>query len=311
MPALLESISVSVRFDSLLAVDDVSFSLEGGQLLGLVGPNGAGKTTLMRVLTGLQAPTQGQALIMGSPILGHDDLARQHVGFAPDTPPLYDDLTIEQFLEYIGAAYDLSLQETRERIDFWLEELWLTDKRTTLIKNLSRGMRQRVALGRTFLPRPHVLLLDEPLSGLDPAGRVQLRGTLAMLREQGCAMIVSSHILADLEEVATHIAIIQHGRILRLSRSEELHGHEHEKRTYRLTLAEEPANCRSFLAGMEGVANLECQGQAITFDYPREDAAAAQLLARLVRHGCMVTSFGPVRRSLEEAYLKSGVKQVD
>ncbi len=311
MDTLLAAEQIRVEFGTLVAVSEVSFELPGGLLLGLVGPNGAGKTTLLRVLAGLHAPTRGIARILGKPVLGEHDIVRQHVGFAPDAPPAYEDLTIERFLLFIAGAYELSAQEAHERIDFWLDQLWLTERRHSLIKHLSRGMRQRVTLARTFLPRPHILLLDEPLAGLDPAGRIQLRGVLSMLREQGCAMIVSSHILSDLEEVATHIAIIERGSILQWSETSALGQDHRERRAYRLETIQDDQNYEDLLAAIDGVSQVRCNGGSYTFDYHTPEDKAVELLRLLVERGVPVVSFTRVKASLEEAYLRSGVKQVD
>jgi ABC-2 type transport system ATP-binding protein len=312
MALLLQAQDLRVEFGPLVAVDDVSFELSGGELLGLVGPNGAGKTTLMRAVAGLHAPTRGAALVLGKPVLGEHDVVRRHVAFAPDTPPAYEELTIDQFLRFVAGAYELSPAETNERIDFWLEHLWLTEKRHALIKTLSRGMRQRVTLARTFIPQPHVILLDEPLSGLDPAGRIQLRTVLGMLRDQGCALIVSSHILADLEAVSTHIAIIERGRILSWNKAEALHHEREERRTYRLTLLDGRSDeAAARLRATAGVTDVRCENRRITFDYHAEEALAVDLLKQLVSADLPIVSFSVIKASLEEAYLRAGVKQVD
>jgi len=311
MSVLLTARGVRVEFGALVAVRDLCLEVSAGQLLGLVGPNGAGKTTLLRVLCGLHAPTRGAAFVLGKPVLGEHEIVRHHVGFAPDAPPVYEQLTVSQFLRFIGAAYQLDRRETEERIDFWLERLWLTERRDTPIKELSRGMRQRITLARTFLPRPHVLLLDEPLAGLDPAGRIQLRGVLSMLREQGCAMIVSSHILADLEAVATHIAIIEQGQFLRWTSTDALHHQEEQRRTYRLTALDDRPHYAAAIAGIDGVSRLSHNGRTYTFDYHAGETDAADLLRRLLELQVQVVSFTMVKTSLEEAYLRSGVKQVD
>ncbi len=311
MTTLLQAEAIRVEFGPLVAVHDVSFELAGGQLLGLVGPNGAGKTTLLRVCAGLHAPTRGTAIAMGKPVMGEDEVVRHHIGFGPDSPPAYEELSIDQFLRFIGGAYELASHEVEERIDFWLEKLWLTDRRESKIKELSRGMRQRVTLARTFLPQPHVILLDEPLAGLDPAGRIQLRQVLGMLREQGCAMIVSSHILADLEEVATHIAIIEHGSILQWSETSALHHEDRQRRTYHLATVDHQAGCEAALAAIEEVTHIRRLERGFSFDYVADEQAAADLLARLVSGGIAVVSFTAVKKSLEEAYLQAGVRQVD
>ena len=172
-------------------------------------------------------------------------------------------------------------------------------------------MRQRVTLARTFLPRPHVILLDEPLVGLDPAGRIQLRNVLGMLRDQGCAMIVSSHILSDLEEVSTHIAIIEKGSILRFCRTDALDRGHDERRTYRVTTVDHRPDDGELIEAVDGVSALRRDHNCYTFDYVADDDQAARLLRRLIADNMRVVSFTVVKATLEEAYLRSGVKQVD
>lgn len=311
MTSLLEADNIRVEFGSLVAVRDACFELEGGQLLGLIGPNGAGKTTLLRVLAGLHAPTSGVARVMGRPVLGEREVVRHHIGFAPDSPPAYEELTINQFLRFIAAAYQLDRAETEERVDFWLEQLWLAEKRDALVKNLSRGMRQRVTLARTFLPRPHVILLDEPLSGLDPAGRIQLRRVLAMLRNQGCAMIVSSHILSDLEEVASHIAILEHGSIIRWHTTDVMLHRGDQLCTYRLTVLEHRPEFLDSLRSVDGIGVVRTDDRTYTFEYDMSEQASVYVLRELIRRDVPVVSFSQVKTSLEEIYLQAGVKQVD
>lgn len=307
----LRAENLRMEFGTLLALHDVSFELEGGQLLGLVGPNGAGKTTLLRICAGLQAPTGGRAFVLDCPVLGEHEVVRHHIGFAPDAPPAYEEITIQQFLRFIGGAYGLRRGETDERIDFWLEQLWLTEKREIKIKELSRGMRQRVTLARTFLPRPHVLLLDEPLAGLDPAGRIQLRNVLTMLCNQGCSLIVSSHILSDLEEVSTHIAIIEHGGILQWSQAGNLEAKNGNRQTYQLVSVDDLDAHLDRIKQIDGVDSLRVEGRTCTFDFHATENEAAGLLRTLIEDDMAIASFRPIKTTLEEVYLRSGVKQVD
>ena len=209
-PPIVAADGVRVRFGRQTAVDGVSVSLAGGDLLGLIGPNGAGKTTLLRTLCGLQRTTAGTVHVMGQPLTGDRPDLLTHLGFTSDTPPSYDGMTVRQFLRFIGKGYDLSAAETDERTAFWLDKVWLRDKADAKIKQLSRGMKQRVGIARTLLPNPQLVVLDEPAAGLDPAGRVQFRQLLCDLRDQGKALIVSSHIPG------------RHGRLL--------HAHRHHVR---------------------------------------------------------------------------------
>jgi len=302
---------VRVEFGSLVAVRDVSFELHAGDLVGLIGPNGAGKTTLLRAMCGLQPPTAGLTTVMGMDILGTDNDVRRHIGFAPDSPPMYEDISVADFLMFIGFAYGLTASTSRERIDFWLEQLWLADKATQKIGELSRGMRQRVTVARTLLPNPNVILLDEPSAGLDPAGRIEFRKVLASLRDQGKVLIVSSHILADLEEYCTHIAIIESGSILRFGRVAELHGQTVGRHHYRLTLPAPDERLAETLRNVAGVSDIVHNNGAWAFEYDDDSKAAADLLKTLVLANIAVASFDRMTDSLEQMYLKSGVKQVD
>src|SRR3954469_2239177 len=255
--ALLELRNVRVQFEDLVAVHDVSLGLRPGSLLGLIGPNGAGKTTLLRAAAGLQPVTRGQVIIHDTELAPRNETILRHVGFTPDTPPVYEDLTVRQFLRFIAKGYDLLGPEVDERIDFWLEKVWLTEKADSKIKQLSRGMRQRIGIARTLLPNPSVILLDEPAAGLDPAGRVQFRQLLSTLREQGKALIVSSHILADMNEYCTHIGIMAAGRLVQIGTVAQIANHgSGERCRYTIVLARAVANLAETMASIEGVSEV-------------------------------------------------------
>ncbi|MCH7813411.1 MAG: ABC transporter ATP-binding protein [Planctomycetes bacterium] len=311
MSILLTANHITVEFGKLVAVRDVGFELAAGQIMGLIGPNGAGKTTLLRALAGLHAPTSGFATVMGQDVLTPGGTVRRHIGFAHDEPPAYLEMTVETFLTFIARAYGLSWDEASERIDFWLEQVWLTDKRDQKIAELSRGMRQRVTIARTLVPNPNVVLLDEPASGLDPAGRIQLRRVIASLGAQGKVVIVSSHILADLEEYCTHIAIIERGSILRSGPVGTLSGRAAHRHRYRLVLDDGSADAADVLAGIDDVEGVTRDGQAYLFEYHEGRAHAAQLLRVLMDRHLRVAEFAPLPETLEETYLKAGVRQVD
>ncbi|MBK8915007.1 MAG: ABC transporter ATP-binding protein [Phycisphaerales bacterium] len=311
--------NLRVQFGSLLAVNDVSFSLRAGQLMGMIGPNGAGKSTTLRAAAGLQPLTSGSIHVMGHDVTVAATDAGSHLGFAPDTPAVYDQLTVEQFLNFIGNAYRLGQRLTMERIDHWLEALWLGDKRSARIGTLSRGMKQRLQVARTLLPDPSVVLLDEPAAGLDPAGRVQFRRLLAGLRDQGKAIIVSSHILADLAEYCTHIGIMGHGRMLQFGTVAEVAaGAGGDRGTYRVLLAERVGDLAARLAELwppsdsaDAVRVVSCGGDSLVVDGPVARDAAAGILRQLVRSGLDVCEFQASRPDLEQAYLRTGLRQVD
>ncbi len=310
--SLLAVRHLRVQFGRLLAVNDISFDLHAGHLLGLVGPNGAGKTTTLRAASGLQPVSTGTVHVMDHDVFTHPTVVGHHLGLTPDTPAMYDPISVEDYLAFIGKCYGLSVAATQERTDHWLEALWLQEKRKAAVKTLSRGMRQRLAVARTLLPDPSVVLMDEPAAGLDPAGRVQFRQLLADLRDQGKAIIVSSHILADLAEYCTHIAIMEHGRFLNYGTVAKVTGAAgRERGNYRVVLARRVGDVATRIAGVGGLQRLQIDGDVLTFEYDRDRRVAAALLAQLISAGLPVAEFHALEPDLEQAYLRSGIGQVD
>jgi len=313
LPAnLLELRQIRVQFEELVAVNDVNLGLGPGHLLGLIGPNGAGKTTLLRAAAGLQPLTRGKVIIHDTELTPRNETILRHVGFTPDTPPVYEDLTVRQFLRFIAKGYDVIGPDVDERIDFWLEKVWLTEKANAKIRQLSRGMRQRIGIARTLLPNPSIILLDEPAAGLDPAGRVQFRQLLSSLREQGKALIVSSHILADMSEYCSHIGIMAAGKLVQLGTVAQIANHgSGERCRYTVVLARAVPNLTEMIESIEGVSGVSVDTDRITLEYVPDRAAAAELLAVLVAKKLPVASLTANAPGLEEAYLRTGIRQVD
>lgn len=309
--AVLAAEDLSVRFGPFVAVADVSLALHAGQLVGLIGPNGAGKTTLLRALTGLQPTTRGLVKVLGEPLVPGALHLQRHIGFTPDTPPLYEELTVREFLRFVGKGYDLG-PEVTERIDFWLEKVWLTEKADVKIKALSRGMRQRIGIARTLLPNPSIVLLDEPSAGLDPAGRVQFRNLLCNLRDQGKVLIVSSHNLLDMGEYCTHIGIMSKGQLVRFGTVNEIAaGGDASRCRYTIQLAHPVAGLERMLEAIDNVTGIAYDGTRIVLEFSSDRDDASKLLAQLIGMNLPVASFAPNALGLEEAYLRTDVAQVD
>jgi len=302
----------TVEFGNLTAVRDVSVGLGPGQILGLIGANGAGKTTFLRAIAGIQPLTRGAVRVLGKDVETADQEVLSQLGFTPDTPTFYDGLTVRDFLRFIGKGYGLSRSDTDERIDFWLEKVWLAEKSEQKIKSLSRGMRQRVGIARTLLPNPALILLDEPAGGLDPAGRVQFRQLLCDLRDQGKSLIVSSHILADMEDYCTHIGIMAKGQMLQFGTVAQIAHHgANGKCRYSLALAHPVPGLGRLLEEIEGVAAVQAERDSAVFEYGSSREEAARLLAHLVQLKLPVAAFVANAPGLEEAYLRIGNRQVD
>jgi ABC-2 type transport system ATP-binding protein len=205
----IEAIGLTKTYDTFVAVKDLSLAVKRGEVLGLVGPNGAGKTTTLRALAGIHPPTEGRVLICGTDL--HDDPvgAKKHLAFMPDEPRLFDYLTVEEHLLFVGRLYQVA--GIRERIQPLLQEFELYDKRKALPGELSRGMKQKLMIACGFIHDPEVLIFDEPLTGLDPLGIRRMKESIARRAQNGASVILSSHLLHLVEELCDTVAVIQHG----------------------------------------------------------------------------------------------------
>ena len=310
---LLSVEQLSVRFRSLNALRGVNLQLGRGQLLGLIGPNGAGKTTLLRTIACLQEPTRGIVRIAGQVLDARRADGFELLGFTPDTPPLYPTLTVRQTLRCIGKGYGLSPSETEDRIDFWLDKVWLSEKADTKISALSRGMRQRVGIARALLPNPSVILLDEPAAGLDPAGRVQFRRLLNDLRDQGKAIIVSSHILADMEAYCTHIGIMSGGQLVQFGTVQQVSGSTLAagRCRYTIRLARAFPQLQTILETIGDITSIQIDRDEAAFEFHSHAEAAATLVKELVEKQVPLYAFAPQPVGLEDAYLRTGIAEVE
>lgn len=199
-------------FGQHVAVSDLSFRLEAGEVVGFLGPNGAGKTTTMRMLTGFLPPTRGTIRVAGFDVLRESLAVRQRIGYLPENVPLYREHRVDEMLRFHGRLHGLSRSELSRRADEVLERVGLTERRRSRIGSLSRGLRQRAGLAVALLPRPDVLVLDEPTSGLDPLQRIEVRRLIRELTEDH-TVLLSSHILAEVEAVCPRVIILDRGRV--------------------------------------------------------------------------------------------------
>lgn len=209
---LIEVFDYHKSYREVVAVSGLSFGVRAGSVMGLVGPNGAGKTTTLRALAGIIPPTSGSLRIAGHDVAADPVAAKRQLAFVPDDPKLFDTLTVWEHLEFIASAYQVADFEPRARA--LLEGLELTEKRDTVAQELSRGMRQKVAIGCAYLHDPRAILFDEPLTGLDPRGIRRLKDSIRQRAAAGAAIIISSHLLALVEDLCDHLLIMQRGKAL-------------------------------------------------------------------------------------------------
>jgi ABC-2 type transport system ATP-binding protein len=281
------------------ALDDVSFSLDPQTITALVGPNGAGKTTLLRCLAGLDTPFAGQVNVAGLDVLSEPRQSHRRMGFLADSFGLYDELSVEQCLLYRAAALGLPATERAPAARLSAQRLALADRFKQKVGTLSRGLRQRLAIAETIVHHPEVLLLDEPASGLDPEARVGLAETLRRLRDEGMTIIVSSHILSELEDYSTHMLILRAGRLVD-QRALSAHA---GGGAVMLRLAVADARLEGALKGETGISGLIVEGLTAHFRFAGDEIARALLLRRLVEAGLPVMDFAVEHERLQETYL--------
>jgi len=214
---VIEANGLTKRYGDLVAVEDISFSLERGEVVGFLGPNGAGKTTTMRMLTGFVPPTDGTVVIAGHDIFGDPIAARRAIGYLPETPPLYPEMTVRSFLTFVAKIKDVPRAKRRADVDRALERTALTDVSRQVIGTLSKGFRQRVGLAQAIVHNPPVLILDEPTAGLDPLQIREIRNLITELTapSQGDSrhtVILSTHILAEVDAICRRVILINQGR---------------------------------------------------------------------------------------------------
>jgi ABC-2 type transport system ATP-binding protein len=283
------------------ALDAVTFELAAGSITALVGPNGAGKTTLLRCLAALDPPYAGGVEVAGIDVLRNPREAHRHIGYLPDHFGLYADLAVNQCLRYAGAARGLEGPKLGARIDEVTAQLGLADKSGDKAGSLSRGQRQRLAIAQSIIHRPRVLLLDEPASGLDPEARADLSTLMRTLGAEGMTLVVSSHILAELEEYCTGMLVLQEGRIVE---HRQLEHAVQQSRRVRLRLAKADERLVHVLGPLAASAP-ELDGLEARFQFAGDDGALAALLASLVAAGLPVCELAPEDVRLQDAYLKA------
>jgi ABC-2 type transport system ATP-binding protein len=291
---------VKRRFGDVEAVRGIDLTAHPGEVTALVGPNGAGKTTLLLVLATLLVPDAGEVRVAGFDPVTEPAEVRARMGWAPDVFGLYDNLTCGEYLEFCGAAMRLTTTAARDRASELLHLANLADKAALPVHTLSRGQKQRLGLTRALVHRPQVLLLDEPASGLDPRSRVELRVLLRRLAGEGAAVLVSSHLLGDLEELADRVVFVDGGQTVGEHRIDQLPTGS-EPRPWRLRSLDVDVLVQAL--ARHGYDHDAPTPAGVDVQLAGDDAAAA-LLAGLVRDGVPVVSCQPLGGQLEATYLE-------
>jgi ABC-2 type transport system ATP-binding protein len=292
-------------FDSTCALDGFNLHVRPGELFGLVGPNGAGKTTLMKIVSTLLRPDGGTVRIGDLDVVTQPRQVKMLIGYMPDQPGVYQDMSVREFLEFFADAFHVTGARHRAAVERALERSGLADRSRDSVEQLSFGMKQRLVLAKTLLHEPKVLLLDEPATGLDPIARIELREQLKQLQGEGITILISSHILSDLEDMCTQIALIGAGRNATDSDGHsiiQLRAPQAPARIYEIELIGDTAPALSVVAKAPGIRLIESGLGRLTLEIPGTQERAAELLRTLVLAGVNVVRFDYATLGLEERY---------
>jgi len=281
------------------ALRGLSFEIKSGTITGLVGPNGAGKTTLLRCIAGLEIHYSGVVTVDRLDVGDAPREVHRRLGFLQDDLGLYDDLTVRQSLAYQAAAYAIAPRDRQRRIDDSIQRLGIADRLNDKVGGLSRGLRQRLAIAQAMVHRPKVLLLDEPASGLDPDARANLSDLLRALSAEGMTLVVSSHILAELEDYTSHMLILRNGRVVEHCPTRPPVG---RPRKLKVTLAQPSSGLRQVLTADPQVAGVEADGASARFDFTGDVQSQSQLLRGLIQSGLQVATLQEETRSMQSVY---------
>lgn len=296
------------RYRLVHALEDFSLEIPQGTIFGLIGPNGAGKTTLLRILGALIPPTSGHVWFGDEEITQSPAMIQRKVGYMPDFFGVYSDLTSEEYLEFYAGIHGISRRKSPKVVSDLLELVDLTTKRDALVETLSRGMQQRLCLARALIHDPDVLLLDEPASGLDPRARVEFRELLRTLQDMGKTIIISSHILLELAEMCSDIAIIRAGQVVMAGNVEEVTHSLSGGNQIEIRVLDRTTNAKQLLKEMSEIRNIvdgNDDDQVIQVEFNGDNQALHRILAELIAHDIPVISFAPRRavERLEEVYM--------
>jgi ABC-2 type transport system ATP-binding protein len=311
--SIVEVSKLRIAYDEITAVSELSFVLECGKIYGFIGPNGAGKTSTIKALAGVLEATEGVIVLNGYDLETAREKALLRVGYMPDFSPVYENLQVWEYLDVFAAAYGIKGKDRTHHVEKWLEKSDLTTKKDSLVKGLSRGMRQRLVLAKTLLCEPNILLLDEPASGLDPIARKQMRDLLKEASQNGATVLISSHILSELSEFVDAVIILEKGVVVMAGTIDEIRKKigVAQKLTLRFIKEEGVAVFEQLLIS-EGVAKERVVHDRGQYDvhFQNAEEAASRFLQKLVATGVGLAECSLKSDDIEDIFLKVGAKEV-
>jgi ABC-2 type transport system ATP-binding protein len=301
---------VTRSFGATRAVDNVSFHVRAGEVFGFIGPNGAGKTTSMKILATLDSPTTGAAWVDGFSVVDDPDHVRRRLGWMPDGFGTYPNVNCEEYLDFFARAYGLRGKDRRRSLTNVMGFTQLDLLANKPVDGLSKGMKQRLCLGRALIHNPKVLILDEPAAGLDPRARIELREMIGALADEGKALLISSHILTELAEMCDRVGIIEHGKLLAVGSVGEIldqqttdqSGSETQVKI-EISVISDPEEARTWLSDFEGIEIKQNINRTFLISCSNDSAFHADFLSAMISAGHRVVNFSCKQKSLEDVFL--------
>lgn len=313
---MIEVKNLVKRYGPHTAVEDLSFTIEKGKVYGFLGPNGAGKSTTMNIMTGYLSATEGEVIINGCNILSDPEKAKAHIGYLPEQPPLYADMTVLEYLKFVCALKHVDKANCQEQLTVILDMVKLEDVQNRLIRNLSKGYKQRVGLAQALIGFPEIIILDEPTVGLDPQQIIEIRQLIRNLAKEH-TVLLSSHILSEVQEVCDHIMIIYKGRLVASDTPENLEKGLRSSKTISLLAKGEPVAVEKVFKGLPGIASYSCQAAedgctlaelSITSEQNETDETSRdireELFWRFAKHQLPLLMISSSQSSLEDVFLE-------
>ena len=309
---MIETVNLTKKYGNLTALDNLNLEIEAGTCYGFIGPNGAGKTTTIKILATLLTPSWGEARVDGNVVGYQNNLIRPLIGYVPDFMGAYEDMLIQEYLEFFAACYGIHGRRRREVVDDVLELTELGYKRTSDVNGLSRGMKQRLSVARVLLHDPKVLLMDEPASGLDPRARIEMRELLRELHRMGKTIIISSHILSELAELCDAVGIIEQGKLLFSGDVAEAMKQAEVGQSVIVAVESRAEDAIKLLQAVPGISEVgiapdqsEVAGTRLKVEVdPGKGLPASELASRLIAQGFRITELRREEVSLETAFMR-------
>ncbi len=304
---MIEIENMSKYYGDYCALNSLNLNIGKGRVFGFIGPNGAGKTTTIRIVAALMRPSSGTCRVADVVVTENPRRTKELVGYLPDFFGVYEGMRVYEYLDFFGAAFKIPRKKRKKRIDHVLEVTCGEYMSDMFVEALSRGMKQKVGIARTLIHNPDVLLFDEPLSGLDPTARVEMKTVMRNLAEEGKTSLVSSHILPELSAIADSIGIVNRGNLIADGKVDEVMQTIRQERLLEVRFLSDPAQAAKYLREKRekhGIKNISVQDHTLRFEWKANDEQIAKMLAALINSGHSIVEYREVPISLEEAFME-------